>query len=97
LEVRMDSELAYSRPQKTAAQLGELAEDRHRFLHKRILLTGESGLLALPNGLVYVSDENNDLRMEAQDLADRIAFGKKVDFLQAFPTFDQFDSILSIG
>ena len=111
----MDSELAYSRPQKTAAQLGELAEDRHRFLHKRILLTGESGLLALPNGrecfldslrlavrirpnvVVYVSDENNDLRMEAQDLADRIAFGKKVDFLQAFPTFDQFDSILSIG
>jgi molybdopterin/thiamine biosynthesis adenylyltransferase len=35
--------------------------------------------------------------MEAEDLADRIAFGKKVDFLKALPNFDQFDSILSIG
>ncbi len=111
----MDSELAYSRPQKTATQLGELAEDRHRFLHKRILLTGESWLLAVPNGrgcfldslrlavricpnvAVYVSDENDDLRTEAQGLADRIAFGKKVEFLQASPNFNQFDSILSIG
>ncbi|HTT18095.1 MAG TPA: ThiF family adenylyltransferase [Candidatus Sulfotelmatobacter sp.] len=111
----MDSELAYSRPQKTAVQLGELAEDRHRFLHKRILLTGESGLLALPNGrecfldslrlavricpnvAVYLSDENDDLRAKARDLADRIAFGKKVEFLQAFPNFNQFDAILSIG
>jgi len=111
----MDSELAYSRPQKTAAQLGGLAEDRHRFLHKRILLTGESGLLAVPNGrecfldslrlavricpnvAVHVSDENDDLRVEAQDLADRIAFGKKLEFLQASLNFDQFDSILSIG
>jgi molybdopterin/thiamine biosynthesis adenylyltransferase len=111
----MDSELAYSRPQKTAAQLGELAEDRHRFLHKKILLTGESGLLGVPNGrecfldsvrlavricpnvAVYVSDESNDLRVEAQDLADRIAFGKKVEFLLTSPNFSQFDSILSIG
>lgn len=111
----MDFELAYSRPQKTAAQLGELAEDRHRFLHKRILLTGESGLLAVPNGrecfldslrlvvricpnvAVRLSDENDDLRVEAQDLADRIAFGKKVEFLRASPNFNQFDSILSIG
>jgi molybdopterin/thiamine biosynthesis adenylyltransferase len=111
----MDSELAYSRPQKTAALLGELAEDRHRFLHKRILLTGESRLLAVPNGrecfldslrlavricpnvAVYVSDENDDLRVEAQDLADRITFGKKVEFLQASLNFNQFDSILSIG
>ena len=46
----MDTELPFSRPQKTAAQLGELAEDRHRFLLKRILLTGESELLGLPNG-----------------------------------------------
>ncbi len=111
----MDFELAYSRPQKTAAQLGELAEDRHRFLHKTILLTGDSGLLAVPNGrecfldslrlavricpnvAVYVSGENDDLRVEAQDLAERIAFGKKVEFLQASPNFNQFDSILSIG
>jgi molybdopterin/thiamine biosynthesis adenylyltransferase len=111
----MDFELAYSRPQKTAAQLGELAEDRHRFLHKRILLTGESGLLAVPNGrecfldslrlvvricpnvAVHLSEENDDLRVRAQDLADRIAFGKKVEFLRAVPDFHQFDSILSIG
>src|SRR5258708_26120929 len=46
----MDSELAYSRPQKTAEQLGDLAEDRHRFVNKKILLTGESELLALQNG-----------------------------------------------
>ena len=46
----MDTDLAYSRPQKTAEQLGELAEDRHRFLDKRILLTGEPELLAVPTG-----------------------------------------------
>ena len=111
----MDSELAYSRPQKTAARLGELAEDRHRFLHKTILLTGEPDLLALPNGreclldairlavricpnvAAYLADENAALRAEAQDLAERIAFGKKVEFLQASPNFNQFDSILLIG
>jgi hypothetical protein len=38
--------LAYSRPQKTADQLGALAEDRHRFLNKRVLLTGEAYMLA---------------------------------------------------
>jgi molybdopterin/thiamine biosynthesis adenylyltransferase len=52
----MDSKLPYSRPQKTATQLGELAEDRHRFLLKRILLTGESALLAVPNGLACFLD-----------------------------------------
>jgi molybdopterin/thiamine biosynthesis adenylyltransferase len=42
--------LAYSRPQKTADQLGALAEDRHRFLNKCILLTGEAYILAKENG-----------------------------------------------
>jgi molybdopterin/thiamine biosynthesis adenylyltransferase len=46
----MDTDLVYSRPRKTAEQLGELAEDRHRFLDKRILLTGESALLSTLNG-----------------------------------------------
>lgn len=46
----METDLAYSRPRKTAEQLGELAEDRHRFLNKRILLTGEPELLSIPNG-----------------------------------------------
>jgi len=111
----MDSELPYSRPQKTAAQLGELADDRHRFLLKRILLTGESELLAAPNGgacfldslrlavricpnvAVYLTDENEDLIMQARNLAAHIAFGKGVDFLREFPDPSQFDSILSIG
>jgi molybdopterin/thiamine biosynthesis adenylyltransferase len=111
----MDSELAYSRPQKTAAQLGELAEDRHRFLNKRILLTGEPELLALPNGrecfldsmrlavricpniALYLSGESEDLRDEAQVLAERIAFGKKVEFLQVSPNLAEFDAILSAG
>jgi len=46
----METDLTYSRPKKTAEQLGELAEDRHRFLNKRILLTGESAVLRTPNG-----------------------------------------------
>lgn len=46
----MDSDLAYSREQKAVDQLGDLAEDRHRFLRKKILLTGESELLSLQNG-----------------------------------------------
>ena len=46
----MNSELAYSRPVKTAEVLGDLAEDRHRFLKKNVLLTGESLILATRNG-----------------------------------------------
>lgn len=46
----MNHHLAYSRPWKTAASLGELAEDHHRFLDKRVLLTGESELLETANG-----------------------------------------------
>jgi molybdopterin/thiamine biosynthesis adenylyltransferase len=111
----METDLAYSRPRKTAEQLGELAEDRHRFLNKRILLTGESALLSIPNGrecllnsirlavricsnvAVYVGNENGTLRAEAESLADRIVFGKKVEFLRDVPEFSEFDAILSIG
>jgi molybdopterin/thiamine biosynthesis adenylyltransferase len=46
----VNTELAYSRPTKTAEQLGNLAEDRHRFLHKRVLLTGEQSALTTANG-----------------------------------------------
>jgi molybdopterin/thiamine biosynthesis adenylyltransferase len=46
----MNVELAYSRPVKTAEMLGNLAEDRHRFLRKTVLLTGESKILATANG-----------------------------------------------
>jgi len=111
----MDTDLVYSRPRKTAEQLGELAEDRHRFLDKRILLTGESALLSLPNGreclldsirlavriclnvTVYIGKENDALRAEAENLAERISFGKKVEILHDGPDFKQFDAILSIG
>ena len=46
----MNTELAYSRPTKTAEQLGDLAEDRHRFLRKKVLLTGEQSVLTTFNG-----------------------------------------------
>jgi len=111
----MDTDLVYSRPRKTAEQLGELAEDRHRFLNKRILLTGESALLSIPNGrdcfldsirlavricpnvALFIGKENHALRAEAENLAEGIAFGKKVEFLRDVPDFNQFDAILSIG
>jgi molybdopterin/thiamine biosynthesis adenylyltransferase len=43
-------DLAYSRPQKSADQLGASAEDTHRFLNKRVLLTGEASVLLQENG-----------------------------------------------
>src|SRR5258708_32189158 len=46
----MNPELAYSRPVKSAEQLGDFPEDRHRFLNKNVLLTGESEVLAFANG-----------------------------------------------
>lgn len=46
----MNLHLAYSRPQRTADQLGALAEDRHRFLDKQVLLTGEAEILTKENG-----------------------------------------------
>lgn len=46
----MNCDLAYSRPQKTVEGLGPLAKDQHRFLQKRVLLTGEAETLAMANG-----------------------------------------------
>ena len=46
----MDPDVAYSRPARTAAQLAEQALDRHRFLAKRVLLTGEPEILKSLNG-----------------------------------------------
>lgn len=43
-------DLRFSRPVATAARLGNSAEDRHRFVDKRALVTGESGVLATVNG-----------------------------------------------
>jgi molybdopterin/thiamine biosynthesis adenylyltransferase len=49
-------DLAYSRPQKTAVTLGTLAEDRHRFLAKQVLLTGEASILLTENGRNCLTD-----------------------------------------
>jgi molybdopterin/thiamine biosynthesis adenylyltransferase len=44
--------LEYSRPLATAARLGEDAPDRHRFLQKHVVLTGDPKVLGTPNGRV---------------------------------------------
>lgn len=46
----MNLDAIYSRPAKTAAQLAEQAVDRHRFLTKKVLLTGEREILTSGNG-----------------------------------------------
>lgn len=46
----MRDNVPLSRPMATAARLGDLAEDRHRFVEKRVLLTGESAVLTTANG-----------------------------------------------
>lgn len=46
----MPSETSFSRPQATAATLGALAPDAHRFVHKSVLLTGEAPILRTANG-----------------------------------------------
>jgi molybdopterin/thiamine biosynthesis adenylyltransferase len=46
----MTEDSPYSRPEATAARLGDLAPDRHRFIDKHVLLTGERDVLATENG-----------------------------------------------
>lgn len=46
----MDQAAIYSRPLAAAAALGADAEDHHRFLDKKVLLTGEESLLQTVNG-----------------------------------------------
>jgi molybdopterin/thiamine biosynthesis adenylyltransferase len=46
----MNLDLIYSRPVKTAAQLSTKALDHHRFLAKKVLLTGEPAILNTVNG-----------------------------------------------
>jgi hypothetical protein len=46
----MNLDLIYSRPAKTAAQLATKAIDHHRFLAKKVLLTGETEILRTFNG-----------------------------------------------
>lgn len=49
-ELQLDA--VYSRPIAAAARLGESAPDRHRFVGKRVLLTGDAAVLATANGRV---------------------------------------------
>lgn len=46
----MENDIRFSRPVATAERLGENADDSHRFLGKRILVTGEREVLATKNG-----------------------------------------------
>lgn len=46
----MTSDLAMSRPIATAEALGDLAPDAHRFVTKRVMLTGEADVLETRNG-----------------------------------------------
>src|SRR5438128_2529497 len=51
-----DRQLAFSRPTGVAQALGSQAPDRHRFLDKRVLLTGEVESLAQANGRMLLLD-----------------------------------------
>ena len=46
----MEDDIRFSRPVATADRLGESADDRHRFLEKRVLVTGEPEVLMTNNG-----------------------------------------------
>ncbi len=46
----MVDETIFSRPVAAAAKLGGLAPDHHRFVSKRVLLTGEASTLSIANG-----------------------------------------------
>ncbi len=48
----MSEEIIFSRPNTTAARLGDLAPDRHIFIYKKVLLTGETVVLRTANGRV---------------------------------------------
>lgn len=44
------SDIRFSRPLAAAARLGNQAAERHLFLNKRVLVTGEPDVLSTPNG-----------------------------------------------
>jgi molybdopterin/thiamine biosynthesis adenylyltransferase len=71
----MGHELNYSRPQRTADVLGELAEDRHRFLEKMVLLTGEDACLATQNGERCLLDSMRLLVRISRNLTVRLPSG----------------------
>ncbi len=111
----MNLELAYSRPQGTANALGEVAHDRHRFLTKSVLLTGETPVLLTQNGnccfldsirllvricpnvTVAIPPACARLREAAGMVAQRVAFGKEIVFLDESLDFAGYHAILSVG
>lgn len=105
----------YSRPVATAERLGDAAEDRHRFLDKRVLLTGEAMVLATENGRACLLDSlrllvricrNLDvaipttvsrLYVDARHVAEQVAVGQAVRFLDGPVELAEYDAILSVG
>jgi len=103
----------FSRIAATAATLGDDAADRHRFLDKHVLLTGEGDFLQTANGRhcllaalhllpricanVAVALPEGDLLDEARAVAARIAFRQQIEFVVPGSDADSFDSILSVG
>jgi hypothetical protein len=104
-----------SRALSAAARLGELAPDRHRFVDKRVLLTGEAATLASANGResllsslrllvricpnlsVFLPAAPGPIAQECHALAEAIAFGGNVNFIQHEPECTEYDAILSVG
>jgi hypothetical protein len=109
----MRGEQTFSRIIATATTLGEQATDHHRFLDKRVLLTGEPDVLATENGHdclvgallqlpricsnVVVAVPEGPMREEARGIAERVAFGHTIAFVDSVDGETSFDSILSIG
>jgi molybdopterin/thiamine biosynthesis adenylyltransferase len=111
----MLDDIALSRPMAAAARLADSAVDCHRFVEKRVLLTGEPAVLETANGRecllsslrllvricpnIAVALPRGDTKLvdECRELADRIAFGKRVEFLVAIDDWTSYDAILSVG
>lgn len=103
----------FSRIAATAATLGEAAVDRHRFLDKRVLLTGDPEVLETENGRncflaaahlvpricanVVFAVPRGALLDEARAVAERIAFGQQIAFVEPGTSDDSFDAVLSVG
>lgn len=109
----MLDELKYSRPLATAKRLGDLAEDVHRFVDKRVLLTGEADVLEFQNGQVcflsalrllvrICADVSVFLPENPAEFVDVVRHEAQriepaVKFLDSEPNFREFDAILSVG
>jgi SAM-dependent methyltransferase len=109
----MNESTEFSRIAATAATLGDDAVDRHRFLDKHVLVTGEGDFLQTANGRhcllaalhllprictnVAVALPEGDLLGEARAVAARISFRQQIAFVDPQSDVGPFDSILSVG